>query len=75
MSFHRKRVERFVAALNFTPEEGAEIKKRAETAIAEFSNSEDGNFSGGKLEEVLGNKERVEAFDELWEKHRAVLNS
>lgn len=68
--FHRDHVARFVAALNFTPDEGNKIKDRAEAAIAEFSSSEDGHFSGGKLEEVLGNSDLVRTFDEMWEKQQ-----
>ena len=66
--FHRDHVGRFVAALNFTPEDGKKIKERAEAAIAEFSSSEEGHFSGDKLEQVLGSPELVRAFDDMWEK-------
>jgi len=74
MSFHRDHVARFIAALNFTPEAGKQIMERAEVAIAEYSSSEEGNFSGGKLGEVLGDPELVSTFDEMWEKHHFVLN-
>ena len=72
--FHRDHVARFVAAFNFTPEEGEKIKKRAEDAAAEFSSREKGNFSGGSLEEVLGSKELADTFKYMWEKQHAVLN-
>ncbi len=72
--FHRDLIARFVAALNFTPEEGAKIKKRAEEAVAEFSSPEEGHFSGGSLEEVLGSKKLADTFSDMWEKQHVVLN-
>ncbi|MBI4088596.1 hypothetical protein HY415_00700 [Candidatus Kaiserbacteria bacterium] len=72
--FHRNHVAQFVAALNFTSQEGEDIKKRAEAVIAVFSSSAEGHFSGGKLEEVLGSPELVRTFGEMWEKHQIVWN-
>ena len=72
--FHKDHVARFVAALNFTPDEGAKIKQRAEDAAAKFSSVEEGHFSGGSLEEVLGSPELAATFSDMWEKQQAVLN-
>lgn len=72
--FHKDHIARFVAALNFTPDEGAQIKKRAEDAAARFSSVEEGNFSGGALEEVLGSKDLADTFSNMWETQHTVLN-
>ncbi|MBC7836294.1 hypothetical protein H7X87_00745 [Acetobacteraceae bacterium] len=72
--FHHDHIDRFVAALNFTPTEGEAIKKRAEEAANKYINPPDGRFSADSLEEVLGSKELVDTFTEMWEKQNSILN-
>ena len=72
--FHRDHIARFVAALNFTPDEGEKIEKRADEAATEFSSREEGHFSGGSLEQVLGSKELADTFSDMWEKQHVALN-
>jgi hypothetical protein len=72
--YHKDHIARFVTKLDLPYEEIGEIKERVEKAAKEFSSIEEGYFSGGSLEEVLGKNELVETFREMWEKQNAVLN-
>ena len=68
MAFHRDHVSRFLVAAKVPAHEGERIKQRAEAAIAEFGHDNKSLFSGGKLDEVIGDPELVGKFNEMWER-------
>ena len=66
--YHRDHISRFVATQKLTPEQIKKIGDRANTAIAEFSNDQEGVFAGSKIEDVLGSNDLVRTFKTMWEK-------
>jgi hypothetical protein len=61
MAFGIKSIENFVTDQKLSLEEAEAIKQRAAAAEAEYSPGS-GEFSGGKLEQVLGSTGRAQAF-------------
>ncbi len=67
MAFHKDHVVRFLAAAGLKTEEDTAILQRADAAIETYSDKDTGMFSGGKLDEVIGNPELVTKFTGMWE--------
>ncbi len=67
MAYHKDHIVRFLAVAGLKPEEETAVLQRADAAIVTFSDKDTGRFSGGKLDEVLGNPELVTKFNSMYE--------
>ena len=67
MAFHRDHLARFLTNPGVSNREGWALMNRAEEAITQYSNKDEGLFSASQLDEVMGNSEFVSTFNCMWE--------